>query len=489
MEPMKFVHKSVVIVGGGFSGTVLAAQLLRRAPGLSIAVIDKNSLPARGLAYGTEHECHLLNVPAKDMSAFPEEPDHFFKWARQNHEAAIHHHCFLPRPLYGRYLHSLLHESQNHKSQNHDSRNTDHADLAWIRDEAVWLKREGDEFAIRLGHGSTLLTRTVVLALGNFPPGNLGIPGLTEESPRYKRVAWSREALTGLSDNDSVLLIGSGLTSVDIALALRTSGFHGKIHVLSRHGLLPLPHGPSAPWPRFWRKDSLRTTRALMRLIREQAKAAHSAGADWRSVVDSLRPHVEEIWQSLPVQERRRFLRHARAYWEVHRHRIAPAVADNFSRMIDSGQVVIHAGRVLGYSEQGDAAEVTFRNRSAGAIQSLRVARVINCSGPETDCRKIASPLLGSLFEQGLVRRDILALGLDVSASGAAVDSLGQASQQIFVLGPMRKGMMWETTAVPELRVQAADLANCLASAWLQKTSAARETGVREPSNAPASAH
>jgi uncharacterized NAD(P)/FAD-binding protein YdhS len=330
------------------------------------------------------------------------------------------------------------------------------------------VAREGDGFAIRLGHGSTLQAQTVVLALGNFPPGNLGVPGLTEYSQRYVRFPWSREALSGLSDSDSVLLIGSGLTSVDVALALQAKAFQGKIHVVSRHGLVPLAHRPAHSSPRFWGDQSPRTTRGLMRLVRNQVASVGAAGGGWRTIMDSLRPLVQEIWQSLPAKERRRFLRHARAYWDIHRHRVAPEIASTFSGMIETGQVQIRAGRVASYSETSEAAEVTLRPRGSETTECLRVTRVINCSGPETNCRKIDSPLLASVLAQGLVRQDELGLGLDSSANGALLDSNGHPSQHLYGIGPVRKGNLWETTAVPELRVQAADLAERLVDEHLR---------------------
>ncbi len=384
-------------------------QLSRLAPNLSITVIDKNPIPARGLAYGTEHDCHLLNVPAGDMSAFPDEPDHFLKWARRNWatqsgtqdgDSPVHATSFLPRSLYGRYLSFLLYETKA------ESNTTGNPRLEWIRDEVTGLKRDEGGIAVQRQSGPPLLTQTVVLALGNFPPGNLGIPGLTSSSRHYVHLAWSKAALTALSENENndVLLVGSGLTSVDMAIALHAKGFRGRIHLLSRHGLIPHCHKRTSPWPRFWNEHSPRTTRGLLHLIRDQVDAASDTGRDWRAVMDSLRPLIQQVWQSLSIPEQRRFLRHVKCYWEVHRHRVAPEIGGIFSSMIASGQVQIHAGRITRYSENAEAAEVTFRHRSTGITQSLRVARVINCSGPQTDCRKIDSPLLASLAEQGLIR-------------------------------------------------------------------------------------
>jgi uncharacterized NAD(P)/FAD-binding protein YdhS len=443
-------QKNIVIIGGGFSGTMLGLQLLRRAPNLSIAILDQGRVPGQGLAYGTAYDCHLLNVPAVGMSAFPDEPDHFLKWAKENWNSQIYPSNFLPRSLYGRYLRFLL----------NDANSSENTNLEWIRDEALSLRRERDGFGIQRRNGMRLFTQSVVLAMGNFPPGNLGIPEV-ECCRHYVRLAWSREALSDLSENDDLLLIGSGLTSVDTAIALHKKGFQGKIHILSRHGLIPQPHSQkrSVPWPRFWDGHSPRTTRGLLRLIRNQVTAASARGNDWRAVMDSLRPFVQEIWQSLPTKERRRFLRHARAYWEIHRHKVAPEIGKTFAGMIETGQVQIHAGSIASYSETNDAAEVTFRTRGTSRDETLRVARVINCSGPETDCRKIDSPFLASLFAQGLVRQDSLCLGLDVDAKGSLLDSNGHPSNWLYAIGPARKGRLWETTAVPELRVQAADLA------------------------------
>jgi uncharacterized NAD(P)/FAD-binding protein YdhS len=465
------VRKDIAVIGGGFSGTVVSVQLLRHAPNLSLGVIDKNVRPAVGLAYGTDHAAHLLNVPAGQMSAFASEPDHFLKWAEQDYEFPVDSRSFLPRALYGRYLLALLEETCAAHSLHFD----------WIRDEALAVRREKAGFLIHTRSGQRVLAQTVVLALGNFPPGNLGIHGLRTDSRCYQRLAWSKEALAGLADNNQVLLIGSGLTSVDITIALRANGFKGRIHILSRHGLVPQCHSPSLPWPGFQDESLPRTIRGLVRLIRNQAAAAAEASGDWRAVMDSLRPLVQEIWQSLPIEERRRFLRHIRTYWEIHRHRVAPDVGQTFFKMIASGQVQVHAGRITSYSEINsdgkNLAQVTFRDRYSASAKALEVDRVVNCSGPETNFRKIDSALLASLFEQGLVRQDPLGLGLDVDRNGALLDCTGTPSRCLFALGPARKGMLWETTAVPELRVQAANLADHLLRAPLAHQSVPQTVG------------
>jgi uncharacterized NAD(P)/FAD-binding protein YdhS len=466
---MEALQTKVVIVGGGFSGTVLALQLLRLSSDVSVTVIDQGDRPALGLAYATEYDCHLLNVCAADMSAFPEEPANFWKWAERNWPKTswainghlptnqlspnqpIHERSFLPRSFYGSYLGSLLRDAK----VEYGSR------LEWIFDEAVKLQRAGVGWSVLCKSGTKLFAHAAVLATGNFPPGSLRMP-LLAESRRYVQRVWSKTAFADLPHRDDVLLIGSGLTSVDMAIALHSRGFEGTIHILSRHGLLPHSHKRTTPWPRFWDERSPKTTRGLLRLVRQQAAAAIESGSDWHAVMDSLRPLVQQIWQSLSITERRRFLRHVRSYWEVHRHRIAPEVSRQFSAMIASGQVRIHAGRITGYSETADAAQITFRPRSSATLEMLQVARVLNCSGPETEFRKIKSSLLQDLFAQGLIRPDELALGLDVDRNGALLNAEGTPSRSLFALGPARKGSLWETTAVPDLRVQAAELARYL---------------------------
>ena len=443
----------VIIVGGGFSGTMLAVQLLCRDPSLSVAIVEKGNPPGRGLAYSTESRFHLLNVPAQNMSALPHEPEDFLRWARAHYHPSVQPRSFLPRALFGRYVGSRLDQA---------IAVGDRARFQWIPDEAVFLTRDSHRFVLTRRNGAKLFARSVVLAQGNFPPANPKIRGLDGTCRRYIPLAWSKAALSDLPPNGRVLLLGSGLTSLDLVMALKSRGFRGRVHVVSRRGLMPQRHKRTHPWPQFWNAQSPRTVRGLLRLIRTQARLASADGSDWRAAVDALRPVTQEIWQSLPLVERRRFLRHLRSYWEVHRHRIAPEIADVLADLVEEGQVRIYAGRVTRYREREAFAEVTIRQRSSGRVKTLRVDRMINCTGSENDCRCIDDPLLTSLFSQGLARPDSLFLGLDVDKYGGLIDASGTASEALYALGPMLKGCLWETTAVPEIRVQAAQLAEQL---------------------------
>lgn len=454
----------VVIVGGGFSGTMLAVQLLRRTTALSIAVMDRGGLPGRGVAYSSPHRFHLLNVPAGQMGAFANDPEDFYRWARSNYDASIKVRSFLPRAVYGQYLGSVLERALAEKGRDR---------LQWIQDEALSMQRRRNGLAVQRKSlaSQELPARAVVLATGNFPPGAPKIPGLavghsagggfssSRSSSQYVQFAWSRHALENLPRDGSVLLLGSGLTSIDMIMALKSKAFRGTIHVLSREGLIPSRHQPVQPWPLFWSRDSPRTVRGLLRLIREQVDAAAEQGIDWRSVVDSLRAVTPQIWQSLPVGEQKRFLRHARAHWDVHRHRLAPEIADIFSDMEAEGQIRFHTGRIKRYAEDGNLAEISYQERGSNTVKRLHAHRVINCTGSETGCRRIDDSLITSLFVQGLARPDALFLGLDVDKHGAVNDYEGKPSRVLFTIGPTRKGQLWETTAVPEIRQQAERLA------------------------------
>ena len=370
-------HYDVVIIGGGFTGSALASQLLRAATSpISIAIVERSSQRARGIAYSTSFEHHLLNVPAGKMSVFPDDPDHFYRWAKANYDSKLEPGSFAPRRVYGQYLEATLKEVHA----------TSMAKLQWIQDEvhAISASNPNVESApeIRLASGRTLSADQVALALGNFRPSDPRLPGKRDDARRYFPFAWDNSALEDLPARGDILLVGSGLTCVDMALALRARRFTGAIHVLSRRGLLPRRHRAAATWPAFWNANSPRTVTGLVRLIRQQVRAAHNQGIDWRAVVDSLRPFVSKIWASLPLDEKRRFLRHARPYWEVHRHRVAPEIGDFLGAEIADHHMQTHAGHIIKYDEKPDHVSVTYSDRIHGKEARLRVHRVVNCTGP-----------------------------------------------------------------------------------------------------------
>lgn len=452
---------TIAVIGGGFTGTILAAQLLRHTdPSFSVVVIEKTGLPGHGLAYGTDCDSHLLNVPAIDMSAFPEDREHFLRWAKSSYDWDVEPCSFLPRKEYGRYLGDIFGETVLSGGKRR---------LRWKKDEAFAISQSASgEIEIRLLSGGSVLANKVVLALGNFPSSGPSLPG--HFSNFYFSNPWSDATLEGVEQLDSILLLGSGLSSLDIALKLRHRGFSGIIHILSRHGLLPHSHQPHSPWPIFWNEHSPKSVRGLLKLVRKQLRKAERQGVDWRAVLNSLRPVTSRIWQSLPDEEKRRFLRHVRPYWEVHRHRAAPETAQFIDEQRSNGKLEINAGRIIDYkkidsNKKNAGVEITYRERKGGEEQHLTVGRIINCTAPETDCRRLRDSLVASLLAQGLARPDPLFLGLDTSGAGALIDHEGMISASLYAVGPLRKGSLWESTAVPEIREQIYQLVQHLIAA------------------------
>jgi len=452
---------TVAVIGGGFTGTTLAVQWVRHTdPSFSVVVIERMGLPGRGVAYGTACESHLLNVPAKDMSAFAQYPEHFLSWAKSNYDREVRPGAFLPRKEYGRYLGSILSAA---------IQSTGKGRLRWKKDDALAVSRlRNGDIEIRLRSGDRILADKVVLALGNFPASDPPLPG--RNLPRrphslpdpYFSNPWSGTNFDGVEHLDSILLLGSGLSSVDVALELRHRGFPGTIHMLSRHGLLPHAHQAHGSWPIFWNERSPQDVRGLLRLVRDEVREAERQGIDWRGVINCLREVTPRIWQSLPEAERRRFLRHVRPYWEVHRHRAAPEIAQFIDAQRSNGQIKLHAGRITNYREKGSRVEITCRDRKSGAETCLSINRIINCTAPETDSRRLSDALLTTLIAQGLVRPDPLFLGLDASADGALIDRDGVVSDSLYTVGLARKGSLWESTAIPEIRQQVYQLVQLL---------------------------
>jgi uncharacterized NAD(P)/FAD-binding protein YdhS len=449
--------RCVAIVGGGFSGTMVAVHLLKTAAApLTVVLIERASQMGRGAAYGTSELSHLLNVPAAKMSAYPDEPDHFLNWVRAEgsrfgwpESSAVEAGTFVPRLLYGAYLGEQLRQAAQSAA--------DGVRLEKISDEAAGLKMVDGRARIALKSGRVLSADRVVLAWGNFPPP---VPGAAADhfgrSARYIGNPWLPGALSRVGEDNPVLIVGSGLTMADAVLSLRNAGHRGTIHVVSRHGLLPQPHRAAEPYPAFIDAQKIPSAaRKILRLLRKEVGKAGRGGHDWRAVLDSMRPLIPKIWRSLGVKEQARFIRHARPYWDVHRHRLPPQVFKILDDLREEGRLKVQAARIEGFKEKDGAVEVSLRPRHSDKREILTAGFVINCTGPECDLSRLKDPLIASLLAQGLIRPDPLRLGMDVNTLGALLDRGGHPSAVLFTLGASMKGLLWESIAVPELRVQA----------------------------------
>ncbi|WP_423602285.1 FAD/NAD(P)-binding protein [Sphingomonas sp. MS122] len=441
----------VAIVGAGFSGTLQAINLLRHQ-GPRATLIERGSRAGEGLAYGAAHPSHVLNVRAGNMSALPDDPGHFARWlaGRGVKDAAS---SFASRVTYGEYLREML-----------DAALANSGGRLTVRyGEVVDATATRSGVTLTLDDGETIAADAAVLAVGNLPPHDP--PGLSDgvlPDDLYKGDPWAADVAEGLGADDTVLVVGTGLTMVDVALMLEARGFAGRIVALSRRGLLPRRHDKTSDWARIEERPATIAS-GLVRRLRERAEAV-----GWRNAVDELRPFTQPMWANASETERGRFLRHLRPWWDVHRHRLAPEVADRLAAMQDRGQLEVLAGKTIAFAAEGGRVTMTWRARGRDAPETMNVRRVINCTGPLGDLNRTTDPLLVALRERGTIRPDAANLGIDVNGVGQVIGASGRPSERLYALGPMTRGAFWEIVAVPDIRRQTWDVARRLSNAhWV----------------------
>ena len=456
--------KSIMIIGAGFSGAVIAARLLQQHTGpLQLYLVNGSGRIARGMAYGTQSADHTLNVPAGNMSAFDEDSEHFLRYARSI-DSTVGPGSFVSRRIYGDYLEWLLEEAARHRSEG--------VELHRIYQQVSSIvPADGGASTVKLESGETLPVDKVVLALGHFSSNHPRVADMTfYDSARYVRDPWDQARLEGIPHDAPVLLLGTGLTAVDVAMTLLNRNPERRITAVSRRGLLPQHHRHAAAHPvSGLRADAIwgnaATVREQLRAFRHYCRSLAAEGRDWREGLALLRPVTADVWLAYPERERKRFLRHVQPYWDTHRHRLAPAIHERFSAALAAGAVQTLAARVQGYEEADDGVLVSLRPRATQVAQLVKAGWVINCTGPCADPRSTGNALVAQLLGDGFIRTDSLGLGLDVAANCAVVDSHGQPSDSLFYIGPWLKANYWEATAVPDLRRFAQQLAQTLISA------------------------
>jgi uncharacterized NAD(P)/FAD-binding protein YdhS len=425
-------RRHVAVIGGGAAGTLQALHLLRAGIG-RVTLVERERAPGRGVAYSTKRPEHLLNVPARRMGAFADDGGHFVRWleARQGGGRA---ESFVPRMVYGDYLASLLAL----------------APVEIVAGEAVDVAADG---RVRLADGRMIAADAAVLAPGNFRPATPRGIDPAALGPLWMADPWKGELGAGLGPGDVMLLIGTGLTAVDVALTLDATDFPGRILALSRRGLAPRAHGLREPVVAAM-EDLEPDCLAMLRRVR-----ARAAEIGWRSAVYELRTVTQALWTAASIAERRRFLRHLRPWWDVHRHKLAPAVGERIDAMQSAARLTVAAAKLVSVEAEGDRALVRFRPRGGEAVETLRVARIVNCTGPEGDIARSGEPLLTTLLGSGQIRADPLRLGIEVDADCRTIGAAGAASDRLFAIGPVTRGTFWESVAVPDIRTQAARVA------------------------------
>jgi uncharacterized NAD(P)/FAD-binding protein YdhS len=442
----------VIIIGGGLSGSLLAMQLARSPCGSEVVLIEKNpEFLGRGVAYQYDFTHQPLNVVAGGMSLFSDKPLDFVNWLEANHFRYNHlidqvsPEAFIPRKIFGDYVLENLEKIQ-HKV----------AERLQIRiDEAVSVMDFGKRKTVVFASGNALHADHVILALGNFPPADLFAPhSLVQNDPRYYASPWSDRVYSDIKGDEDILLVGSGLTAVDIVLGLIVRKFRGKVTMLSRRGVFPLPHDlthPAIPITvpeSYSPRKMLLWVRALMRKNPE---------VPWPVVMDSLRPYTQKLWLKWTVAEKQYFLKKIRPYWEIARHRIPFDSSERLNTMMAKGQLALKKGTVEEANVSSNGIEIIYRSESG--LNSQVFQKVINCTGPESNYRKVRFPIIVDLIARGKVKTDELGLGIKCTPEGRIINAQDAVEQGIWCIGPMRKAVLWEATALRELREQAFELA------------------------------
>ena len=445
-------HLRLAVIGGGASGTLAAIHLLRQSAPRVVHLFNDGFELGRGVAYSSACDQLLLNVPAARMSAFPDLPSHFVDWLKERHGTRFTGDSFVPRQFFGDYLRENLEEAASKATAGR---------LQLHAGRASEILRRKSGYAVVWDNQETEVDG-VVLALGNVPPANpvLGDNRFVAD-PRYISSPWHEAGkLQRVANDESVVIVGSSLTAVDTVLQLREQGHRGEIVLISRRGQWPSVHRLGlAPISQDAMSLVGRGPAELTRLVRDQIRQVEEMGGDWRQVIDGLRPATNAIWAGWSLRERQSFLCHMRSYWDVRRHRMAPEVWARVQDEMSQGTLRLIAARVTEIRTEVDGLEVTYRPRCQSDPKTLRADVLINCTGSESLRRQCCQPVVRSLLEQHLAVLDPLGLGLMASPDGHLTSPRGGNTRALMAVGPVRRGNLWETTAIPEIRVQAKDVA------------------------------
>lgn len=438
--------QSIVIVGGGFAGVAAAYHLLERgSPQARISLVERGSKVGRGVAYGVTSPLYRLNVPASRMSIDPRKPDDFVLWAG----ATATPNAFLPRALYGAYVEAALTKAMREGR----------SELCVIRGDVSGI----DEDSVQLSDGRILSADIVILATGLAPRI---APRWMTSDPRIID-SWDERGLVSLSPRGRVLVLGSGLSALDVIATLSAQDFAGHVTVLSRHGLLPRPHIDPVLRPNPLATEAIETAptelRALLGWARSLVHARTVAGEPWQLAIDALRPHISRVWQRMSARDRARFVQSVRPYWDVLRHRAPSDMLELVARWEERGMLERAAGQVVSCESREAGLDVLIRARGE-QTRLERFDAIVRCTGPALAQSEMDAPLLASLLARGTATRDLAGLGIVTARDGAMVDTKGDVSTRIFTLGALRRASEWECTAVPEIARQALALAERLCS-------------------------
>jgi uncharacterized NAD(P)/FAD-binding protein YdhS len=450
----------IAIIGGGFSGLMTAVNLARlsRYP-LHITLINKYYPRGRGVAYSSRRAEHLLNVAARNMSAFPDLPGHFLEWLRTRSEYdAVPdielRERFIPRTIYGDYLCGLMQQHLQSPPESMPVQTT------FVEGEALDIQPNGASAIIHLADGGRVEAEHVVLATGNEAPA--GFPGSEElaDHPAWLRNPWLAWENRLPAAGGAIVLLGTGLSTVDAIITLRALGWHGIVHAVSRNGWLPHSHFRGIEYSDFPPEGvELETLdlKELLALIESHCARLREMGANPAIIVDKMRAHTQRVWQHFTLEERLEFAQRHAARWNVLRHRIAPEIFAQVTTSQLTGQLRLYSANIERVEAHGAQVNVHLSNGS-----TLAGDLVINATGPQTRFSATKSVLLRNLLRSGLAAPDDMDMGVQIDADHTVIERSGKRSAILLALGPLLRGTLWETIAVPELRGQARRVAETL---------------------------
>lgn len=436
------MSQSIAIIGGGASGALVVLNILKQATKpISILWFDKHNVFCKGLAYSTSDENHLLNVRASNMSVFTDEPTHFVNWLVEQ-KLNYTKDSFVPRNIYGEYIKSTLDSlSRKNNLVNISLINAEVIDI--VKDIEINLKTDTNIYK----------SQAVVLALGNFLPAHpRSIKNDFIASSNYFHNAFSKDVISNVRNKKNVAIIGSGLTMIDIVVSLYHQKYTGTIHVISPHGYIPQAHSklPLSPISSYIYTSKTYTLIELTSIINLQIKKAKKENIHWHCVIDALRPHLQHLWQQLSTADKQQFFRHLRHKWGVARHRAPLESINVIQKLIEYGKLNLIKGRIHSILTTNNSFSILYKN-NATEILTFNTEAIINCTGPESDFEKIDSPLVQQLLKNNFIEVDDIRYGIKAN-------SKGKISNNLYTLGPPLKGLLWESTAIPEIRMQAFEL-------------------------------
>ncbi|WP_416898544.1 MAG: FAD/NAD(P)-binding protein [Minwuia sp.] len=463
--------RRIVIAGGGYSGAAAAIRLANSATApLEITVVEPRARAGCGTAYDVSDPAVRLNVEDSLMVVDREDIGKFARWLDESGTRAAdpdgvtdEGEFFAQRQAFGRFMAAAFAEAQK-----------ENRSLSAIRhycDGVSALVPAGSGYRVQLGKGGAMEADLVILACGNERPASL--PVLSEAFRRHSGYAadpWGPGTLDAIGPGERVLLVGSGLTAVDMIASLTLRGHTGRIDSVSRRGLLPRQQGEfpgvaellrriAAPVPALVEKHGRPSSvLEVLRWIRADMREDAARGVGWREGFDSIRDAARHIWPHLPVEEKRRFFRHLKPWYDCHRFRVAPQINRIVRTRLDDGSLTVSAARIVDAAAGEQGLTVTLQDRGQAEVRKAVYDRVINCTGPNPDPARSGIGFLREAMQSGLLAGDPSGVGLAVNDRYETLAPDGSANPALIAIGPMTKGRFGESVAVPQITLQLATL-------------------------------